>query len=144
MAIAVPDKIKVLWFLPTHGDSRYLGTAEGGRAVNLPYLRQIAQAADSLGYYGVLLPTGRSCEDSWVVAAALASQTEKLRFLVAVRPGLQSPTLAARMTATLDRLSGGRLLLSFQAPVPGTAATPVRIAPPLATDPGGQERALTG
>ena len=64
MAIAVPDKIKVLWFLPTHGDSRYLGTAEGGRAVNLPYLRQIAQAADSLGYYGVLLPTGRSCEDS--------------------------------------------------------------------------------
>ena len=112
MAIAVPDKIKVLWFLPTHGDSRYLGTAEGGRAVNLPYLRQIAQAADSLGYYGVLLPTGRSCEDSWVVAAALASQTEKLRFLVAVRPGLQSPTLAARMTATLDRLSGGRLLIN--------------------------------
>ncbi|MDT1063980.1 FMNH2-dependent alkanesulfonate monooxygenase [Paracoccus sp. CPCC 101403] len=112
MTIPAPQKIKVLWFLPTHGDSRYLGTADGGRAVNLPYLRQIAQAADSLGYYGVLLPTGRSCEDSWIVAAALASQTEKLRFLVAVRPGLQSPTLAARMTATLDRLSGGRLLIN--------------------------------
>jgi len=112
MTIPTPQKIKVLWFLPTHGDSRYLGTADGGRAVNLPYLRQIAQAADSLGYYGVLLPTGRSCEDSWVVAAALASQTEKLRFLVAVRPGLQSPALAARMTATLDRLSGGRLLIN--------------------------------
>ena len=112
MTVPTPEKIKVLWFLPTHGDSRYLGTAEGGRAVNLPYLRQIAQAADSLGYYGVLLPTGRSCEDSWVTAAALASQTEKLRFLVAVRPGLQSPTLAARMTATLDRLSGGRLLIN--------------------------------
>jgi len=112
MTLPTPQKIKVLWFLPTHGDSRYLGTADGGRAVNLPYLRQIAQAADSLGYYGVLLPTGRSCEDSWVVAAALASQTEKLRFLVAVRPGLQSPALAARMTATLDRLSGGRLLIN--------------------------------
>ncbi|UFM67391.1 FMNH2-dependent alkanesulfonate monooxygenase (plasmid) [Paracoccus sp. MA] len=112
MSIPTPDKIRVLWFLPTHGDSRYLGTADGGRAVNLPYLRQVAQAADSLGYYGVLLPTGRSCEDSWVTAAALASQTEKLRFLVAVRPGLQSPTLAARMTATLDRLSGGRLLIN--------------------------------
>lgn len=112
MSITPSDKIRVLWFLPTHGDSRYLGTAEGGREVNLPYLRQIAQAADSLGYYGVLLPTGRSCEDSWVTAAALASQTEKLRFLVAVRPGLQSPTLAARMTATLDRLSGGRLLIN--------------------------------
>ena len=102
----------VLWFLPTHGDSRYLGTAYGGRAVDLSYLRQIAQAADSLGYYGVLLPTGRSCEDSWVVASALAPLTERLRFLVAVRPGLLSPTLAARMTATLDRLSGGRLLIN--------------------------------
>lgn len=28
----VPDRIKVLWFLPTHGDSRYLGTAEGTRS----------------------------------------------------------------------------------------------------------------
>ena len=112
MAAPVPDKINVLWFLPTHGDSRYLGTQEGGRAVDLPYLRQVAQAADSLGYYGVLLPTGRSCEDSWVVASALAPVTERLRFLVAVRPGLQSPTLAARMTATLDRISNGRLLIN--------------------------------
>ena len=108
----IPDTINVLWFLPTHGDSRYLGTTEGGRAVDLPYLRQIAQAADQLGYYGALLPTGRSCEDSWVIASALAPFTERLRFLVAVRPGLQSPTLAARMTATLDRISGGRLLIN--------------------------------
>ena len=108
----VPDKINVLWFLPTHGDSRYLGTSEGGRAVDLPYLKQVAQAADQLGYYGVLLPTGRSCEDSWVVASALVPLTERLRFLVAVRPGLQSPTLAARMTATLDRISNGRLLIN--------------------------------
>ena len=49
----------MLWFLPTHGDGRYLGTATGGRATDLPYLSQIAQAADQLGYYGVLLPTGK-------------------------------------------------------------------------------------
>ncbi len=108
----VPDRIKVLWFLLTHGDSRYLGTSEGGRSVDLPYLTQVAKAADTLGYYGVLLPTGRSCEDSWVIASALAPQTERLRFLVAVRPGLQSPTLAACMTATLDRISNGRLLIN--------------------------------
>jgi alkanesulfonate monooxygenase len=102
----------LLWFLPTHGDGRYLGTAKGGRPVDLAYLKQIAQAADSLGYFGVLLPTGRSCEDSWVVASALAPSTERLRFLVAVRPGLLSPMLAARMTATLDRVSNGRLLIN--------------------------------
>ena len=76
------------------------------------YLRQIAQAADRLGYYGVLLPTGKSCEDSWIVASAMVPSTERLRFLVAVRPGLQPPTVAARMTATLDRLSSGRLLIN--------------------------------
>ncbi|TIT42734.1 MAG: LLM class flavin-dependent oxidoreductase, partial [Mesorhizobium sp.] len=64
MSRDVADRIKVLWFLPTHGDSRYLGTTEGGRAVDLPYLTQVAKAADTLGYYGVLLPTGRACEDS--------------------------------------------------------------------------------
>ena len=102
----------ILWFLPTHGDGHYLGTTTGGRDVNFNYLRQIAQAADQLGYFGVLLPTGRSCEDSWVVASAVAPWTERLRYLVAVRPGLQSPGVAARMTATLDRVTNGRLLIN--------------------------------
>ncbi|WP_421695450.1 FMNH2-dependent alkanesulfonate monooxygenase [Aestuariivirga sp.] len=105
-------KANVFWFIPTHGDGHFLGTADGGRPVDISYLKQVAQAADTLGYYGALLPTGKSCEDSWVVASALAPQTERLRFLVAVRPGLQQPTVAARMTATLDRLSRGRLLIN--------------------------------
>ncbi len=102
----------LLWFLPTHGDGRYLGTSIGGRQVDFSYLRQVAQAADDLGYFGVLLPTGRSCDDSWVVASAVAPFTKRLRYLVAVRPGLQSPSVAARMTATLDRITGGRLLIN--------------------------------
>jgi alkanesulfonate monooxygenase len=106
------SKANILWFLPTHGDGHYLGTTTGGRDVNFNYLRQIAQAADQLGYYGVLLPTGRSCEDSWIVASSVAPFTERLRYLVAVRPGLQSPSVAARMTATLDRITNGRLLIN--------------------------------
>jgi alkanesulfonate monooxygenase len=112
VSVKPAEKANVLWFLPTHGDGHYLGTRVGGREVSLKYLRQIAQAADDLGYYGVLLPTGRSCEDSWVVASGLAPLTRQLRFLVAVRPGLQSPAVAARMTATLDRISEGRLLIN--------------------------------
>lgn len=105
--------MQVFWFLPTHGDSRYLGTAEGARAVDLAYLQQIAGAADQLGYEGVLIPTGRSCEDPWVIASSLIGATTKLKFLVAVRPGLHQPSLAARMAATFDRLSGGRLLVNL-------------------------------
>ena len=77
--------MQVLWFIPTHGDGRYLATAEGGRATNYAYLRQIAQAVDHLGYTGALLPTGRSCEDAWVVASTLVSHTQRMRFLVAIR-----------------------------------------------------------
>jgi alkanesulfonate monooxygenase len=109
---ALQDNPKILWFLPTSGDGHYLGTTAGARDVDFDYLRQIAQATDRLGYYGVLLPTGRSCEDSWVVASAIAPWTKRLRYLVAIRPGLQSPTVAARMTATLDRLTQGRLLIN--------------------------------
>ncbi|GEO99963.1 FMNH2-dependent alkanesulfonate monooxygenase [Methylobacterium haplocladii] len=112
MSASTDGKTDVLWFLPTHGDGRYLGASEGARDVSLDYLRQIAQASDDLGYYGVLLPTGRSCEDSWVIASALAPLTKRLRFLVAVRPGLQEPSVAARMAATLDRISDGRLLIN--------------------------------
>ena len=113
MTVQQSAKANILWFLPTQGDGRYLGTTNGGREVNFNYLRQVAQAADQLGYFGVLLPTGRSCEDSWIVASAVAPFTERLRYLVAVRPGLQSPGVAARMTATLDRISNGRLLINI-------------------------------
>ncbi|MGN6262387.1 MAG: FMNH2-dependent alkanesulfonate monooxygenase [Ralstonia sp.] len=105
--------MQVFWFIPTHGDSRYLGTAEGARQVDHTYLQQVAVAADTLGYEGVLIPTGRSCEDPWIVAASLIPVTKRLRFLVAVRPGLMAPTLAARMAATYDRLSNGRLLVNL-------------------------------
>lgn len=105
--------MKVFWFIPTHGDSRYLGSSKGARAASFDYFRQIAIAADSLGYEGVLLPTGRSCEDSWVVAASLIDATTRLKFLVALRPGLVQPVQSARMAATLDRMSGGRLLVNL-------------------------------
>jgi alkanesulfonate monooxygenase len=105
--------MKILWFIPTHGDSRYLGTSTGARIADLAYFKQVAIAADTLGYEGVLLPTGRSCEDSWMVAASLVDVTKQLKFLVALRPGIIQPVQTARMAATLDRLSGGRVLVNL-------------------------------
>jgi alkanesulfonate monooxygenase len=81
--------------------------------VDHAYLTEIATAADRLGYYGVLIPTGRSCEDSWVVASSLVPLTKRLRYLIAFRPGLLNPSLAARMAATFDRISDGRLLINI-------------------------------
>jgi alkanesulfonate monooxygenase len=115
--------MQLLWFIPTHGDGRYLGTAIGGRATNFDYWRQIAQAVDQLGFTGALLPTGRSCEDAWVLASTLVTHTKKMRFLVAIRPGLMSPGVAARMAATFDRVSNGRLLINVV-----TGGDPVELA----------------
>jgi len=115
--------VNVLWFIPTYGDGRYLGTSIGGRPSDFAYLKQLAQAIDSLPFAGALLPTGRACEDAWVVASALISTTQRMKFLVAVRPGLTLPGVAARMAATFDRLSGGRLLINVV-----TGGDPVELA----------------
>ena len=105
--------LNLFWFLPTHGDGHYLGTEEGARPVDYGYLQQIAQAADRIGFTGVLIPTGRSCEDAWLVAASMIPVTQRLKFLVALRPSVVSPTVAARQAATLDRLSNGRALFNL-------------------------------
>ncbi|MBB3134773.1 alkanesulfonate monooxygenase [Rhizobium pisi] len=110
---ATSEPINFLWFIPTSGDGTYLGSSELNRAPEIGYLTQIAQAVDRLGYSGVLLPTGVACEESFVTAAALAAKTEKLQFLVAIRPGTASPAYYARLATTLDRISNGRLLLNI-------------------------------
>jgi alkanesulfonate monooxygenase len=105
-------KLDIFWFLPTSGDGRYLGTAASHRAPDFRYMREIAMAADRLGFGGVLLPTGPQCEDGWTYASAIAPFTEQLRYLVALRPGILSPALAARQAVALDRITNGRLILN--------------------------------
>jgi alkanesulfonate monooxygenase len=102
----------ILWFIPTAGDEHYLASPIGRRPASYDYIRQIAAGIDYLGYYGVLLPTGPGCEDAWITAASLIPETKRLRFLVAVRPGITLPAASARMAATFDRLSQGRLIVN--------------------------------
>jgi alkanesulfonate monooxygenase len=89
-----------------------LGEAAHQRPPTLDYMIQVAQVADTMGFDGVLTPTGTACEDSWIVCAALIRETKNLKFMVAFRPGFVSPTLAAQQATTFQRYSGGRLLLN--------------------------------
>lgn len=102
-----------LWFIPSSGDGSYLGSDDRSRPADPGYFREIATAVDRLGYTGVLIPTGVACEESFVLAGHLAAVTEKLKFLVAIRPGTASPAYYARLASTLDRVSNGRLLLNI-------------------------------
>ena len=107
--------VSLHWFLPTAGDDRHVvgfGATTGHRDPSRRYLSQVARAAEQLGFDAVLTPTGTACEDAWITTASLLGDTERLRFLVAFRPGLVSPTLSAQMAGTFQRLSEGRLLLN--------------------------------
>ncbi len=108
-----PQPLDFLWFIPSSGDGSYLGSDDLNRPSDPAYFREIAQAVDRLGYSGVLIPTGVACEESFILAANLAAHTEQLKFLVAIRPGVASPAYYARLAATLDRVSNGRLLLNI-------------------------------
>ena len=108
--------LDVHWFLPTGGDSRDVlpsGPSPHRRPPDFGYLAQVAIACDELGYGAVLTPCGTGCEDAWLVTAALLPLTRRLKFLVAFRPALLSPTLAAQMASTFQRISGGRLKINI-------------------------------
>jgi alkanesulfonate monooxygenase len=111
-SIAEPP-LRMFWFLPTAGDGPYLGSQERWRPSEFSYLQSVAQAADRLGFEGVLLPTGPSCLDGWTLASALGPLTRRLKYLIALRPGVVSPGFAARQSAALDRILEGRLLLNI-------------------------------
>ena len=112
--------LKFHWFLPTNGgDGRQVvggghGVSAGaaGRPASVPYLGQVARSAEQLGFEAALTPTGAWCEDAWVSTAMLSTVSERLKFLVAFRPGLTSPFVAAQMAGTFQNLSGGRLALN--------------------------------
>ena len=115
------------WYLPTAGDGRgIVGSGRAGsngtgdkvavdRPPTIAYLGQIARSVEQLGFEALLTPTGTWCEDAWLTTAALSQVTERLKFLVAFRPGFISPTLAAQQAQTFQRISGGRLLLNIVA-----------------------------
>ncbi|MGO4204032.1 LLM class flavin-dependent oxidoreductase [Rhodococcus sp. TAF43] len=111
------------WYLPTSGDGREVigaldpqeaaGRASAFRPPSLDYLSLVARTAEQLGFEAVLTPTGTWCSDAWITTAALIRETRTLKFLVAFRPGLITPTLAAQQAAAFQQLSGGRLLLNI-------------------------------
>ncbi len=113
--------LKFHWYLPTHGDTTAIADNRGGSATRsqshleptLQNLTALGRAAEDFGFEAVLTPTGSHCEDSWLATAALAQHTRRLKYLVAFRPGVLSPSLAAQQVSTYQRFTGNRLALNI-------------------------------
>ena len=82
-----------------------------GGGIEPEFLARFARTHEQSGFDAVLVGYSAASAEGFQVAQFCAHRTDKLKFLVAHRPGFVSPTLAARTAATFDNLTAGRLWL---------------------------------
>lgn len=104
--------MEVYWYLIPQ-DGPYPWTKRGRREIDFDYLAQVARAVDHLGYTGALLATGGGAHDAWALGAALIPLTRRMKFIVAVHPGITAPLMLAQQAATFDQFSNGRLIINI-------------------------------
>lgn len=113
------------WFIPIDGDGTRLGVEKAEQPPDFDYLTQVVRTAEEQDFHALLIPTrfvnglfdeGAPLMETWTTATALAALTTRIRFLIAVRPGFIVAGLLAKMVATLDQISQGRVDLNV---VPG-------------------------
>src|SRR5213595_1214388 len=82
------------------------------------YNKRLAQRAEQIGFDITLLAElnlndikGATAPvlECWTTAAAIASVTEKVELMNAIRPGFRLPAITAKMAANIDQISNGRL-----------------------------------
>jgi alkanesulfonate monooxygenase len=87
------------------------GGDDGFRYID--HLVEIARAAEASGFVGGLIPSFPNTDDPWVISSLLARETRSFRFMIAFQPGFLNPVHAARMSATLQRATGGRTVFNI-------------------------------
>ncbi|MFE1098979.1 LLM class flavin-dependent oxidoreductase [Nocardiopsis alba] len=120
------------WRISMHGDQRSLterASTRGGWATGVPggiapalrdgrddgyayieHMADVARSAEAAGFYGGLMPSFPFTEDPWATAAMLARETRGFRFMIAFQPGFLNPVHTARMAASLQRATNGRVV----------------------------------
>lgn len=92
-----------------------------GMPASFEYCLQVVQRAEQLGFSTVLIPElnlndikgpGEPILEAWTTAAALASTTQTIELMTAVRPGFRNPAIVAKMAANIDQISHGRFTLN--------------------------------
>ncbi len=101
------------WFLPTSGDTTAYGVREASVEVTPEYLLRVVEAAEAAGFTYMLIPVDRRCWEAYIAGAFMAARTSRIAPLIAARPGYVNPVLLAKMIATFDAMSGGRICVNL-------------------------------
>ena len=109
-------------------DYEFLGVPEDRLKSSWKHCSSIVTSADQLGFDNILLPSGYDLGiDSTAFASAIATHTEKIQLLLAVRMGEMWLPQLARQLATIDQMAGGRLTVNIiSSDIPGA---PLESAP---------------
>ncbi|CAN5842995.1 LLM class flavin-dependent oxidoreductase [soil metagenome] len=114
--------VEIAWFgALCDDDYEFLGQPDPALVSTWPHCREIVQTADRAGFDNVLLPSGYALGiDSTAFAAAIATHTERINLLLAVRMGEMWIPQLARQLATIDQMAGGRLTINIiSSDIPG-------------------------
>ena len=95
-----------------------IGTQMEGVAVHLikgkisrEWVIDFTRLHEQWNYDSVLVGYYASAAEGFAIALYAADHTERIKFLIAHRPGSVAPALAARQIATFDQLTQGRMSL---------------------------------
>ena len=107
------DDLTFGWFLPTSGDSRGLGDPAGHIPQSRALFDEVVDVVDRGGFSYLLMPVNATCWEATVTGGFYLARTKNVAPLVALRSAYCNPVLSAKMFATLDQLSGGRLCINL-------------------------------
>ena len=115
MTTAKIDGAEIAWFAPLcDGDDDYLGNRNPKFKSNWENTSTIVQTADSFGFRNVLCPSSYQVgQDTLSFVAGMASMTQQINFLAAIRCGEVHPPMLARTIATIDHMLRGRLTINI-------------------------------
>jgi alkanesulfonate monooxygenase len=117
-----PDIPEISWFSALCDDDyEFLGVPDPALASSWEHCSDIVGTADRNGFDNVLLPSGYTLGiDSTAFAAAIATHTEHINLLLAVRMGEMWLPQLARQLATIDQFADGRLCINIiSSDIPG-------------------------
>ena len=109
----MPVPLEFGWFLPTSGDTTCYGDPTRFIEPSADLFDRVILAAEAAGFEYFLVPVATTCWEAWISSAMAVAKTKRIKALVAARPGYVSPVQLAKMGATFDRLSGGRLAVNL-------------------------------
>ncbi len=100
------------WYLPTNGDTTtYARPLEVPQSMEM--FERVTRTAEDAGFSYMLIPVQTVCWEAWISGAMMAARSKRIKPLIAARPGYINPVHLAKMIATFDNLTEGRISINL-------------------------------